>query len=66
MSVTYMKIQVHINIQKVFAILYTKNEISERQYLLKLTSKKKRKKKKKPWNKPNQGGERHTPRTIKH
>ena len=51
-----------INIQKVFAILYTKNEISEREYLLKLTPKKR----KKPWNKPNQGGERHTPRTIKH
>ena len=35
-----------INIQKVFAILYTKNEISERQYLLKLTSKKKERKRK--------------------
>ena len=34
-----------INIQKVFAILYTKNEISEREYLLKLTPKKKKKKK---------------------
>ena len=33
-----------INIQKVFAILYTKNEISEREYLLKLTPKKKKKK----------------------
>ena len=33
-----------INIRKVFAILYTKNEISEREYLLKLTPKKKKKK----------------------
>ena len=35
-----------INIQKVFAILYTKNEISEREYLLKLTPKKKKRKEK--------------------
>ena len=36
-----------INIQKVFAILYTKNEISEREYLLKLTPKKEKKRKEK-------------------
>ena len=32
-----------INIQKLFAIHYTNNEISEREYLLKLTPKKRKK-----------------------
>ena len=54
-----------INIQKVFAIHYTNNEILEREYILKLTPQKK-KERKKPWNKPNQRGERHMLRTIKH
>ena len=54
-----------INIQKLFAIHYTNNEMSEREYLLKLTPQKK-KERKKPWNKPNQRGERHMLRTIKH
>ena len=59
-----------INIQKSLAILYTNNEISEMEYLLKLTPRKKKRKRKKLWNKPNQkkqkqkqkpnqGGERH-------
>ena len=53
-----------INIQKVFTIHYTNNEILEREYILKLTPQKK-KERKKPWNKPNQRGERHMLRTIK-
>ena len=35
-----------INIQKLFAIHYTNNEMSEREYLLKLTPKKKKERKK--------------------
>ena len=55
-----------IYIQKSVAFLYTNNEISERECKKTIPFKFATQKSKNLGNKPQQGGERHTLRTIKH